>query len=479
MKYEREQNKLSITQLAEKFHLSEGTVRTWLEREEYEGRKGREVETLLAPYKDMIADMLSACPDYSSQQILQRVEEAGYLGSYSTVSRYMRLLRPPVTKAYFKLHFDAGDAVQIDFGCCGYIPFESVRRRLSVLVMTLCYSRLMYAEFVLSERQEHFLSCLENGFHFFGGVTGRGIVDNCKCAVLEHHRHKNVVFNARFLDFAGHYGFIPVACNPRSPHEKGRVENNIGYIKHNFMTSRQFGSLTEAQAALRLWLDKTANVRCHGTTGRKPLELFNEKEKALLHPLNPNRFDCATTELRNADKRCRVWFDGNSYSVPSRCAGKKITVKATADKLYIYLDNNLVALHNRSYERKREIVDPEHFADLRRERQRAKEQNLIRDFLQLGNAAPAFLEGLELKQLNPRKHLRNILILAETTNTDMVKEALEVAVEFQTFRSEYVENLVMRKMWKSGEPTGILHVPKAADLLKLKLEQPNLDFYNA
>jgi len=477
MKWEKEFHGLTTSQLARRFNLSKATVRYWLKQDDFTGRKPREIDSVIGPYKDIVAQMLKECADYSARQVYQRLLEEGYEGSYVTVCRCVGLLRPPKFKAYFKLHFEPGEAVQVDFGACGYISFAHTRRRLSVLVMTLCHSRLMYVEFVLCERQEHFLTCLQNGFTFFGGVPERVIVDNFKCAVVKHNRYEAPVFNARFLDFAGHYGFRPTACNPHSPNEKGRVENGVGYVKHNFMTNRQFGSLAEARTALQYWLNNTANVRCHGTTNRKPVELFREKERSALQPLNSNRFDCATPETRNADRRCRVWFDGNSYSVPSRCSGQKVLVKADPDNIHIYLNTELAALHRRCYDRKQETVDPDHFADIRKERQRAKEQNLIKDFLRLGHAAPAFLEGLESKQLNPRQHLRKVLILAESMGSETVAEAIETAVEFQSFRSEYIENIVMQKRRKCKTPNGRLHVPKAADLLELHLEQPDLDCY--
>jgi hypothetical protein len=275
----------------------------------------------------------------------------------------------------------------------------------------------------------------------------------------------------------GHFGFKPIACTPGCPEEKGIVENGVKYVKINFMPGRSFGSLAEARTALRYWQDNIANIRIHGTTRQQPIELFQNAEKQALEKLNPLPFDCSITENRRADSRCRVCFDGNSYSVPDRCAGKRVIVKAEPDTVRIYLENVQAAMHSRSYGRNMEIVDPDHTEGIRRTRKRAREQNLIHDFLQTGNAAAAFLEGVKLKQLNHRQHLRNILILAETTGRERVADALETAVEFQTFRSEYVENLVMQSHRGKKVTTGRLHVPRAGDQLELRLEQPDLNVY--
>ena len=56
--------------------------------------------------------------------------------------------------------------------------------------------------------------------------------------------------------------------------EKGRVENGVGYVKKNLLSGLDIPSLEAIQAEGRRWLDETANVRIHGETHRKPLELF-------------------------------------------------------------------------------------------------------------------------------------------------------------------------------------------------------------
>jgi len=126
---------------------------------------------------------------------------------------------------------------------------------------------------------EHTFSCLQNALRFFGGVPRKIIVDNFKGAVLRHSRHGEVRFNPHFLDFNSHYGTLPVACNVKAPYEKGIIENAIGYIKGNFISGSRFSGLEEAQMALRNWLDNIANVRTHGTTRKRPVDLFEQEEK--------------------------------------------------------------------------------------------------------------------------------------------------------------------------------------------------------
>ena len=475
MHYLKSKEGLSSEQIAVELDISESTASRWLKKDGFEERKGRKVPCKLDKFKERIAELLDAFP-YTPIQVFQRIKEDGYDSSYSTVKRYVTKVRPPIRKSYFKLHFPPGGAAQVDFGCCGKIPCENTERRLSVFVMVLCHSRYLFAEFIPCERQEHFLNCHRNAFRQFGGVPARIIVDNCKCAVLRNRRYEKPVYHPVYLDFASRYGFAPDACNPGSPHEKGIVENAVKYIKNNFMPSRHFGSLAEANTALHFWLDNTANVRVHKATGRTPVELLAE-ERPELGPLPAVEPDCAAVRHCRADKRCRVWFDSNSYSVPSRCVQTPVTVKARPDEVIVYLNGKSVARHCRSYGRKLDIVDPDHQQELRAARKKVNEQNLARDFLNIGPDASKFLEELKRRELNAKQHMRRIVTLVEIYGRDPVSEAIRDMIYFKVFKAEYIEYRLMQAAAGKMRAGGKLHVPKAGDLLHIKLEKPNLGIY--
>ena len=167
------------------------------------------------------------------------------------------------------------------------MPVGATRRRVSFLVMVLCYSRRMYVEFTLSEKLEHWLACHQSAFTCFQGVSHAVMVDNAKVAVLDNPRGGPPTFNPHYLDFAHHCGFQIRACAPRQAHEKGRVENAVAYVKKNFLAGLDLVSLPALNTAARLWLDTVANVRLHGETHRQPNDLFAE-ERARLLPLNPH-----------------------------------------------------------------------------------------------------------------------------------------------------------------------------------------------
>jgi len=466
---------LSIDQISEELSLSKSTVRRHLKQGEFRERKGRNCNTKLDDFKEQVNELLKKHP-YTAMQIFQMLTEDGFEGSYCTVKRYVLKVRPVQRKAYFKLNFLPGEAAQVDFGYCGKVPCENTERRLSVFVMVLCYSRYLFAEFIPCERQEHFLSGHRNAVRDFGGVPVRVIVDNCKCAVLKNRRYEDVIFNPMYLDFAAQYGFNPDACNPRSPYEKGIVENAVGFIKKNFVSGRKFGSLAEANTALRSWLDNVANVRIHSATGRTPLEMLKEERKKL-GPLPLIEPDCAIIKHCRADKRCRVWFDANSYSVPSTCAQTAVNLKAFPAEILIYRNELCVARHRRCYGRKMDIVDPDHQHELRTVRKKINQQNLVHDFLNIGMAAEQFMAELELRELNAPRHMRIILTLVEKYGREAVAEAMQDMLHYKVFRAEYIEHRLMNAAQETPA-RGKLHVPKSGDLLDIKLKSPDLKIYN-
>jgi transposase len=117
--------------------------------------------------------MLESHP-YSAAQILQKIRDEGFQGGYTIVKDYVHKVRPRKSPAFLKLSFAPGECAQVDWGSYGSIRVGETYRRLSFFVMVLCYSRMMYLEFTVSQTMEHWLSCHQNAFAAFGSVPKNG-----------------------------------------------------------------------------------------------------------------------------------------------------------------------------------------------------------------------------------------------------------------------------------------------------------------
>jgi transposase len=309
-----EQKHLTVRQIADALALDVKTVAKWVERATYQVRKAAKRPSKLDSFKGQIVAQLERHP-YTAQQLLQQLKSQGYAGGYSILKEFVRLVRPVRKPAFLMLEFAPGECAQVDWGSFGSIAVGSTRRRLSFFVMVLCHSRMMYVEFSLLEGMEHFLSCHRHALEFFGGSPVKVMIDNLKVGVLEHPRGQAARFNPRYLDFATHYGFSPVACQVAKGNEKGRVENGVGYVKKNFLNGLDLPSFAAVNPAARQWLDTVANVRLHGETHCKPLERFAQ-EKPLLRPLPAMPYDGAVIRPIPANACCRIVLDTNRYTVP-------------------------------------------------------------------------------------------------------------------------------------------------------------------
>ena len=469
-----ERQHLTIAQTARALGLHPDTVAKWVRCAQYRARESAPRSSGLDPFKDRVIALLERHP-YSAQQIFQRLREDGFAGGLTSVKDYVRRVRPARREAFLKLVFAPGECAQLDWGEYGSIGVGSTRRRLSFFVMVLCYSRLLYVEFTVSQTMEHFLAAHEHAFAAFGGLPTRLMIDNLRSAVLRRVVGEAPVFNPRYVDFAKHWGFDITPCNVGKGNEKGRVENGVGYVKKNFLNGLDLLDFSAVNPAAQLWLDTIANVRIHGETHRRPVDLFKE-EQPQLQPLARTPYDVGRVHDQRASTQFRVALDSNHYSVPAEFANQRVTMKAYPDRLCIYHRDQLIARHVRSYDRHQDIEDPDHPKALLAQRRNAREQRLLQQFLSLSRHAPAYVEGLEQRRTNPRLHLRKIVALSEIYGVDALDRAIQDGIAFAAFSCEYIANILETRARVTPEP-GALHLTRRQDLLELDLAAPDLSLY--
>jgi transposase len=404
------------------------------------------------------------------------IREEGYEGGESILRAHIARIRPPSRTAYLTLNFAPGEAAQVDFASCGTIRVGETRTRLHVFVMTLCHSRMIYAEFILRQNMEHFLQCHRNAFEYFGGVPAKVMVDNCKVAIDSPSLRGEPVVNRHYADLASHYGFRVVACGVRKPHEKGRVERGIGYLRQNFLDGLETGTFAAMNCGLRHWMENVANVRVHGATRKQPAELFKADLEAMkslcLFP-----YDCRVTHTSRVNRQYRVVFETNRYSAPPELVGKLLEINVYPLKLLLSYEGKAVAEHGRSYEKYRDIVDPEHDKALIERRRLARNSQLLGRFLALGDVAEKYYRGLCEKRLNPGLHVRKITALADIYGTDDVKRAMADSIESGAFSSDCVLNILESRRRPLPEP-GPLHLTRKSDCLDIDLGQTDLAIYD-
>ena len=276
------------------------------------------------------------------------VEQFGFAGSYSSVRRHLRKIDKAKPDTTCMLDFAPGEAVQVDFGKGPDITdaFTGQKSKTWIFVMTLCFSRHMYAEIITDQKVPTWLACHRRAFEFFNGIPHKVIIDNAKCAITRAC-YRDPEVQRSYGELAEGYGFLISPCPPRDPKKKGRVESGVKYVKKNFVPLRQFRSLTDASQQLKIWLMETAGNRIHGTTRQKPLTMFAETEKLMLQPLPDVPPQLAQWTQVKVHGNCHVQFEKSYYSAPFRLVRQQLWLKATDNTVKLYRELKLVAVHPR------------------------------------------------------------------------------------------------------------------------------------
>ena len=282
---------VSKTELSRWFGVNPRTIHYWiktgqLDRDllagarEYAPRPP--VAHKLDPYKGIIDARLEAYPKLSATRLFDEVRAAGYPGGYARVRDYVRTVRPrePV-EAPVRFETPAGRQGQVDFG-----TFTLPWGRRHALVIVLGYSRLLWLRFYPRQTMAVLMEALESAFDRFGGVPEELLFDQMRAVVLSDDRAAGggLVLNAEFLRFAAHWGFMPRSCRPYRAQTKGKVERPIRYIRESFFYGRTFANDDDLNEQAARWLEGTANLRRHATTGERPVDRFERDERSALLP---------------------------------------------------------------------------------------------------------------------------------------------------------------------------------------------------
>lgn len=281
-------------------------------------------------------------------RILKRDYE--YKLSYSSFNRYIRIKYPKKPTGYIRIEVKAGEEAQVDFGSAGmmYDVEEEKMRRTHAFIMTLSYSRLPYVEFVFDQGQETWVRCHIKAFEFFGGIPERIILDNLKSGILRPNTY-DPVFNRAYAECARHYGFIIDPANVRMARHKGKVERKVPVVRQQFLSSHDTRNIIEANRKVSDWCLSDYGMEIHGTTKRKPYEVFKIEEKPQLKSLPEKRFDLPVWKEARVHPDHHIVFLKSYYSLPTRYIGKKVWVRGGLDTVQVFDDGELVKTHQRAY----------------------------------------------------------------------------------------------------------------------------------
>ena len=288
---------LSKAEVARQLGVSRRTVYHWIKT----GQLDRDLDNAPVRYasrpsvarkidrfRGIIDTRLTEFPKLSATRLFDEIRAAGYKGGYTQVKEYVRQTRPaPAPDPVVRFETPPGRQAQVDFA-----EFHLPWGKRYALLVVLAYSRLLWLQFCARQTMAVLMGGLENAFSFFGGVPAELLFDQMKSVIIDDARAGGgrLLENAEFARFAAHCGFRIRACRPYRAKTKGKVERPIGYVRESFFYGRHFLNDADLNARALTWIEQTANVRIHRTTGEVPRVRFERDERVLLGPLPARRY---------------------------------------------------------------------------------------------------------------------------------------------------------------------------------------------
>jgi len=479
----------SIRQIARETGHSRPTVRKAIQSAEpaLYTLKVKRSAPVLEPHKVRIDELLAESEQmprkqrYTGHKIYELIEADGYTGSESTVRGYIAQQRRTKRKrkVYIPLEFDPGTDAQVDWGEA-FVDIAGERVTVQLFLMRLCYSRRLFVMAFPTQKQEAFFEGHVRAFHFLGGIPHRISYDNLKTAVQRVLTGRNRKEQESFIVFRSHYLFESNFCTPGQGHEKGRVEDGVGFSRRNFLVPipkvASFEELNDHLLAACLADDQRRVDRQEMTIG----EAWG-LEKPHLLPFPQKDFECCVSKPVILNGFGQVEFDTNRYSVPAEEAYRNLVIKAYPFRIDILHLSDVIASHPRCYGRKQDIIDPLHYLPLLEQRPGAFDH--AKPIRRWRESWPAVYERLlaHLRKKWPdgrgvREFVR-ILKLHRDHPADLVAQAVAQALEYGCAHIDGVQ-LCLRQLMSPELPVSPIDLVSWPELVAVGIQEPDLACYD-
>ena len=194
------------------------------------------------------------------------------------------------------------------------------------------------------------LTVLEDILKELDGVAKKIVSDNPKCFALEASKYEPLL-NPAYERFAAHYGTLIECLPPPDSGTQGIGREDDALCQENIPAH---GDAWYGIAESQDYINKKvaiANQRIHGTTRRRPVDVFSEEERAALKPLPALAYEVEEFHEGQVRKDGHVRFRNKYYSVEEVYCSQKVIVIGNSRQVSIYHKGKLIEVHNR-------ITDP-------------------------------------------------------------------------------------------------------------------------
>jgi len=447
-----------ISHIAADMGLDWKTVRKYVDKTDFNEPMARtssekQLFPKLEPFKATIDQWLEGDRNaprkqrHTARRVFHRLKEefAEFNVSYRTVASYYVFKRRQVFSGaktgFLPLEHRPGEA-QVDFGTADF--YENGKRITGkYLEVSFPYSNKGYLQLFYGENMECLLEGLDSIFRHIGGVPEELWFDNAKAIVAKVIRGGKRQTTERFDRFAEHYRFHAVFMNPGEGHEKGNVENKVGYHRRNLLVPiPQFQSLADFNRKLLELCDQDAE-REHYRHNETLQDRFAEDVKHCHRlPETPFELSGSRSVTTNNWGKFTLHKGMHEYSVSPKYANTEVHLKMTSS-FVIVLDENLreIVRHRRLYgDAKLKSMDWLPYLRQLSIRPRALKYSGIYDLMPPD--MKQFIEGLSNTETG--KALKVLAELTDRTGFDSALHTVREALGYGAADAESLKNLYRR-----------------------------------
>jgi len=290
----------------------------------------------LDPYKEFIGELLDKYNDITGQRVYEHLKEKGFDGEITIVRDYLKGIRRVVSKTPVRMvETDPGQRAAHDWSDYNItFTLSEKTEQVTFFSYILGYSRRQYIAVVDNKKQSTLFRELIAAFIYLDGVPREIKSDNQK-ACVDRWEIGHPAYNRKYLEFATFYRFSPKTITPRRPQENLKVERPFFYLERSFLNGREFRDRDDLKQQLQQWLTQVNDIRKHGTTKKRPIDMYIE-EHPFLQSLPANHYDTSLVKHRVVNQESCIYWEGYQYVVPERYMYELCPIRITEDQMVIY-----------------------------------------------------------------------------------------------------------------------------------------------
>ena len=396
----------------------------------------------LDPYKEFIVELLDKYNDITGQRVYELIKKKGYDGEISIVRDYLRSIRRVVSKTPVRMvETTPGQRAAHDWSDYNIrFTLSGKTEQVTFFSYILCYCRRQYIEVVDDKKQKTLFRALINAFIYHDGAPREIKSDNQK-ACVDRWEVGRPVFNSKYLEFATHYRFRPLTITPGRPTENLKIERPFYYLERSFLNGREFKDREDLKNQLQQWLSETNDVRIHGTTKKRPIDMYID-EHPFLQMLPTNHFDTSQVVHLVVNQESCVQWKGYQYVVPEKYMYEACPVRITEDHLVVYSSTGEQLASHPLAEKGRK----DRYVGVHQKPQKKPDLVIadVEDRLDgFGSEMSEYIK--QIKRHKPgswRHHLRSLLAMKVNYREEDILVAVRRAQQYKVFESGAIERFL-------------------------------------